>query len=180
MIRTGKVVGNSIGKNQDGDTDVRLLTVELSDGDDLQTVEYYDDGGRDYLPPNGAEVVVLDISPSHRIAIAVDDLQVQTLAAGEVEVYSLDTAGTAKAAKVKLDNDGVVTINDGEDFAVQFSALKGAFDKLKGDLNTFIGIFNGHTHVAPSGGGTTEGPSAPGVDSAADMSGAKIEGIKVP
>ena len=180
MIRTGKVVGNSIGKNQDGDTDVRLLTVELSDGDDIQTVEYYDDGGRDYLPPNGAEVVILDISPSHRIAIAVDDLQVPALPAGAVEIYSLDGAGTAKAAKVKLDNDSVVTINDGEDFAVQFSALETAFNQLKSDLNTFIGVYNSHTHVAPAGGGTTEGPSAPGVDSAADMSGAKIEGIKVP
>lgn len=180
MIRTGKVVGNSIGKNQDGDTDVRLLTVELSDGDDIQTVEYYDDGGRDYLPPNGAEVVILDISPSHRIAIAVDDLQVPALPAGAVEFYSLNAAGTAKAAKVKLDNAGVVTINDGEDFAVQFSALQTAFNQLKSDLNTLISTYNGHTHVAPSGGGATGAPSAPGVASSADMSGAKIEGIKVP
>jgi hypothetical protein len=180
MIRTGKVVGNSIGKNQDGDTDVRLLTVELSDGDDVQTVEYYDDGGRDYLPPNGAEVVILDISPAHRIAIAVDDLQVPALPAGALELYSLDAAGTAKAAKVKLDNDGVVTINDGEDFAVQFSALEAAFNQLKSDLNTLISTYNGHTHVAPAGGGATGAPSAPGVSSSADMSGAKIEGIKVP
>ena len=74
----------------------------------------------------------------------------------------------------------MTTFDDGEDFAVRFTALESAFNKLRGDLNTFIGIYNDHTHVAPSGGGTTDGPSAPGVDSAADVSGAKIEEIKVP
>lgn len=182
MITAGKVIGNTIGPNQDGDTDVRLLIVELSGSDDVQTVEYYDDGGRDYLPPDGAEVVVLDISPSHRVAVAVDDLQDSTVAKGELELYSLDAAGTTKAAKVKLDNDGVITVDDGTDFAVRFSALESAFNTLVSDLNTFIGVYNAHTHVAPAGGGATAAPVAPdlGVDSAADMSGAKIDEIKVP
>ena len=55
MIRTGKVLSSEVAANKDGDTDVRLLTVELSDSDDIQTIEYYDDGGGDYRPPGGAE-----------------------------------------------------------------------------------------------------------------------------
>jgi phage gp45-like len=182
MIRTGKVIGNTIGPNSGGDTDVRLLIVELSDGDDIQTVEYYDDGGRDYLPPDGAEVVVLDISPSHRVAVAVDDLQDSTVLKGELELYSLDAAGTTKAAKIKLDQAGVITVGDGTDFAVRFSVLEAEFNKLVGDLNALVGIYNGHTHVAPAGGGDTAAPVAPdlALDSEAEISGAKIDEIKVP
>lgn len=176
MIRTGKVIGNTIGPNSGGDTDVRLLIVELSDGDDIQTVEYYDDGGRDYLPPDGAEVVVLDISPSHRVAVAVDDLQDSTVLKGELELYSLDAAGTTKAAKIKLDQAGVITVGDGTDFAVRFSALETAFNTLVGDLNTFIGVFNLHAHT----GAGADPPASPGVASAAEISGAKIDEIKVP
>lgn len=180
MTITGKVLDSEIGPNGDGDTDVRILTVELADGDDVQTVEYYDDGGRDYLPPDGAEVVIVDVSAAHRVAVAVDDRQTPAVGKGEQELYSLEADGETKAAKIKLDQAGAITLNDGADFAVQFSALKEAFDKLVEDLNAFILVYNTHTHVAPVGGGATGVPSATGTDSAADMSGAKIEKIKVP
>ena len=176
MTITGKVLDSEIGPNGDGDTDVRILTVELADGDDVQTVEYYDDGGRDYLPPDGAEVVIVDVSSAHRVAVAVDDRQTPAVGKGEQELYSLEADGETKAAKIKLDQAGAITLNDGEDFAVQFSALKEAFDKLVEDLNAFIGVYNTHTHPM----GPTGVPSATGTDSAADMSGAKIEKIKVP
>lgn len=180
MTVTGKVLDSEVGPNKDGDSDVRMLKVELADGDDVQTVEYYDTGGRDYLPPDGAEIVIVDISPAYRVAVAVDDRQDPAVAKGEQELYSLDSTGETKAAKIKLSNDGEIIANDGEDFAVRYSELEIAFNQLRSDLNAFIGVYNAHTHVAPAGGGATGAPSAPGVDSAADVSGAKIEEIKVP
>jgi hypothetical protein len=175
MTVTGKVLDSEVGPNKDGDTDVRLLTVELADGDDIQTVEYYDCGGRDYLPPDGAEVVIVDISPSYRVAVAVDDRQDSVVAKGEQELYSLDEAGTAKAATIKLTNDAVIEMNGDTDFAVRYSELESAFNQLKQDLNAFILIYNTHSHSAFGGP-----PSATGLDSAADISGAKIDEIKVP
>lgn len=180
MTVTGKVLDSEVGPNRDGDTDVRTLTVELADGDDIQTVEYYDCGGRDYLPPDGAEVVIVDISPSYRVAVAVDDRQDSTVAKGEQELYSLDVAGTAKAATIKLTNDAIIEMNGDTDFAVRYSELESAFNQLKQDLNAFILVYNTHTHVAPVGGGATGVPSATGTDSAADITGAKVEEIKVP
>lgn len=180
MIRTGKVVGSEIKANKDGDTNVRILSVQLTDTDDVQTVEYYDDGGRDYRPPDGAEVVILDVSSSHRIAVAVDDLLVPAVGKGEMELYSTDTAGTAKAATVYLRNDGTIEILDSTDFAVRYSELKAGFDKLKADFNDFVTtVYNAHTHTSPAGGSTGV-PAALGGASTADISGAKIDEIKVP
>ena len=180
MIRTGKVLSSEVAANKDGDTDVRLLTVELSDSDDIQTIEYYDDGGRDYRPPDGAEVVVIDVSPSHRVAIAVDDLFESTVAKGEQELYSTDAAGTSKAATVYLKNDGTIEILDNTDFAVRYSILKSGFDKPKADFDTFVTtVYNVHTHTSPAGGSTGV-PAALGAASPADISGCKIDEIKVP
>lgn len=186
MIRTGKVVGSEIKANKDGDTDVRILSVQLTDTDDVQTVEYYDDGGRDYRPPDGAEVVILDVSSSHRIAVAVDDLLEPVVSKGEMELYSTDTAGTAKAATVYLKNDGAIEILDSTDFAVRYSELQAAFDELKADFNSLVSAFNAHEHLVPSGtdipGGTTTArvPPADAASSSADITGAKIDEIKVP
>lgn len=186
MIRTGRVLSSEIGANKDGDTSVRMLTVELSDGDDIQTVEYYDDGGTDYRPPDGAEVVVIDVSPSHRVAIAVDDLLTPTVNEGEKEIYSTDTAGTSKAATILLKNDGTIEILDNTDFAVRYSELETAFNELKSDLNDFVTLYNAHEHTVPPGtdaaGGTTSAhvPVTPASSSAADITGAKIDEIKVP
>lgn len=179
MIRTGRVLSSEIGANKDGDTSVRMLTVELSDGDDIQTVEYYDDGGTDYRPPDGAEVVVIDVSPSHRVAIAVDDLLTPTVNEGEKEIYSTDTAGTSKAATILLKNDGTIEILDNTDFAVRYSDLETAFNELKSDFNTFIGVFNAHIHPDPVSG-NTGAPTTTGSTSTADITGAKIDEIKVP
>lgn len=65
------------------------------------------------------------------------------------------------------------------DFAVAFTDMKAAFDQLKADLNSFINtIFNLHTHPAP--GGATGVPATLGTSSTADMSGAKVDKVKVP
>ena len=79
---------------------------------------------------------------------------------------------TAKQARIYLNKDGEIILNQGSDFAVRFSALETAFNQLKSD-------YDAHTHPyvdTPIGPSTTSA-TAP---STADISGAKIEEIMVP
>ena len=184
QIRTGKVIGSEIAANKDGDTDVRILTVQLTDSDDVQTVEYYDDGGRDYRPPDGAEVVVVDVSPSHRVVLAVDDLIDPEVAKGEILLYSVTTAGTTKAATIYFENDGTIQLNGTGDNAVRYAELELAFNQLKSDFNDLASAFDGHEHMVPAGtdalGGTTAtAPPLVGTSSTADITGAKIDEVEV-
>ena len=89
---------------------------------------------------------------------------------GAVKLYGTD-AGGAEQSSVLLDSDGTVTVNDGSDFAVRFSALEDAFNELKGK-------FNSHTHTGVTTGTGSTGTTA--TPSTADISSAKIEEIKVP
>lgn len=180
MIRTGKVLTSVIGANKDGDTNVRLLNVELTDSDDIQTIEYYDDGGCDYRPPDGAEVVVVDVTPSHRVAIAVDDLITPSVAKGEKLIYSVGSDGAEKAGYIYLKNGGNVELNGLGDHAVRYAELEIAFNELKGDLNAVIAALNSHEHITPAGNSTGKAPPyVPLVDSTADVSGAKIDEVEV-
>lgn len=73
----------------------------------------------------------------------------------------------------------VVEINGNTDFAVAYTDLKTAFDLLKTELNTFIAVYNAHSHAtAPVG--PVSPPSAPGVPATADMTAAQLPTIKVP
>lgn len=81
---------------------------------------------------------------------------------------NLEMKANTGSAKVELTPATEIILNSGSDFAVQFSALQTAFDELKD-------AYNGHDHVET--GGTTNPPLQ---QSAADISLAKIDSIKVP
>lgn len=91
------------------------------------------------------------------------------------------------AGKVIINTDVVeLAEKDAEDFAVAFDDMKEAFDKLKDDLNNFMTVFDGHIHTttATIGATPTLGVIAAtltkGTPSQADMSGAKVDKVKVP
>lgn len=65
-----------------------------------------------------------------------------------------------------------------EDYAVRYNELETAFNQLKQDLNTFISVFNAHTQ--PVSGGTAGAPSIPGVSSAAIVTPAKVDNVRLP
>jgi hypothetical protein len=80
---------------------------------------------------------------------------------------------------LELKTDGKLALNGDADNAVAYTDLKSAFDTLKTDLNNFITVYNAHNHpTAPPG--PVSVPSAPGVSSAADMSGAKVNEVQLP
>jgi hypothetical protein len=84
---------------------------------------------------------------------------------------------------INLKSDGTIELNGNADFAIAFTDMKASFDTLKTELNTFITVFNAHTHQyspGPSPPAPTAAPSTPGTPAAADMSGAKVDTVKLP
>jgi phage gp45-like len=171
--------------------------------------------GDDSVPNNGDRVIVVDLTPAYRVAVATEDSTIPESGKGEKELYSYNALGLKLArmkladdssieikndlATVKIEStgaitldgplasvnmavDGTIELNGNSDFAVSFTDLKTAFDQLKNDFNTFVNTkYNVHVHP-----GVTAGPASTavtltlGAPSAADMSAAKVESVKVP
>jgi len=89
---------------------------------------------------------------------------------GEVRIYSRDSGGNI-VALIHVKKDGIIEINGNADFAVRFSELETAFNQLKSDHDT-------HQHSGVDTGSGTSGPPVSG--STADISGAKVEEVKLP
>lgn len=182
-VHLGTVVGSEIKKNIDGENNTRILTCELSSADDVQQIELIQQNGEQNNPLDDVTVIVLEITKTWKIAVAIKDFVEPdaTLQRGEKIIYSLDSNNAIQAC-IRFKNDGTLVFNEGSDWAVQYTALKSAFDQLKSDLNTFIGIFNGHVHTSSctAGGTPTLVSTTSGSTSSADMSSAKIEDIQVP
>ena len=180
MVAIGKVTGREVRTNRDGSEDVILLQVEVSDSDDIQTVELHRGAGVDLNPPDGSIVSLVQAGNAWQIAATVNDnVTPDGLDEGDYQIYA--SASGSKTSKVHCENAGDVVINDGTDWAVQYTALKDAFDILVGDFNTLVFLYNAHVH--PVGVPNTTAPVAlftPPTGSAADMSGSKITTIKVP
>lgn len=162
-IRVGTVRGREIRKNRNGDDDVLLLQVEISEADDVQTVELMTHAGDESSPENGARVVLLQIGPAWVVALAADDLIAPGITPGERRVYSQD--GGARKATIYWRTDGQLELNGTGDFAVRFNALEVAFNQLKSDFDAHGGHFGGEVAPPPS---------------TADISGAKVDTVELP
>lgn len=160
--RIGKVTGREIRPNKNGGHDVLMLQVQITDVDDVQSVELVTHAGDESSPPDGATVILVQLGPAWVVALAADDLIPPDIAVGERRVYS--QANGDRKATVFWGADGQLELNGTGDFAVRFSALETAFNQLKSD-------FDGHT------GHSTGGTPPP---STADISGARIDTIEVP
>jgi hypothetical protein len=84
---------------------------------------------------------------------------------------NLEIKANTGSAKVELTPTTDIILNDGSDWAVQFSALQTAFNELKTAFNT-------HVHGGVVSGGASTLIASP--QSAADISASKINSIKVP
>lgn len=91
------------------------------------------------------------------------------------------------AGDLTAEADGTITTNatetvfqSGSDWAVQYTALKSAFDTLKNDFNNFVNItYNLHMHPTAAIGAPSV-PTVIGAASAADMSGSKVADVRMP
>lgn len=119
-MKLGRVISSEIGTNRDGEENVLLLQVEMSDPDDIQTVEYMQAAGVDYRPPPDTTVIVLGLGTAWQIAIAADDGIEPESAEGETEIYAVDPITGLKAGRVKCNTDGTAQAGaTGLDFVAQ-------------------------------------------------------------
>lgn len=162
-IQTGIIRGRKTEKNRDGIRDVLLLQVELTATDDVQTVELMQGSGDQYNPPDGSKVLVVSNGAAYKIAIAVDDLVALSIEIGERAIRAILDGEVKSSVLCKI--DGNLVLNEGADFAVQFTAMKTAFEQLVDDHNE-------HTHTAFN--------TPPAASSDADMSGAKVDKVRLP
>lgn len=189
-LRIGKVTGHEIRKNRDGVDDVCLLQVEVSDPDDIQTIEWYQASGVDSVPPINSLVAFLPAGRAWMIALGANDGIVPVSTPGDYKVYSsaggvikaflkLLSTGLARLEALIIEiissggieitatgiteiNGSVVELNGNTDFAVRFSVLSTAFNQLLADYNI-------HAH----GGAGTDTPSS------AAIAGAAVSDVKL-
>ena len=179
MIRIGIVTGRELKKNRDSGNDRLLLQVQITDADDIHTVEYMSPPGEDSNPPDGAKVLIVDIGRAYKVAIAVDDNVSPSMAEGEKKLYSISDG--AIASFINFLSSGIVEINGNNDFAVRFNEMQAAFDEFRDDFNQLVTDYTGHKHGGvQTGGGVTAVSDTPGTESTADISAAKVEEVKLP
>ena len=160
MVRTGTITGRTITTNRDGQNDRVMLQVQMTNPDDIQTVEYVGLPGQDENPINGSRVYIIEVGDSYKIGIAVDDGIAPGMDTGEKRLYSLSDAGAIQAF-IKLLKTGIIEVNGNADFAVRFNALNTALQSMLTALNADIVSAGGS-------GGTT-----------LDISGAKVDEVKL-
>lgn len=178
MIRTGIVTGRELKKNRDSENNRLLLQVQITDADDIHTVEYMSPPGEDSNPPDGTKVLIIDAGRAYKIAFAADDNIQPSMEEGEKKLYSISDG--AIAAFINFLQSGIIELNGNSDFAVRFSELETGFNQMKTDFNNFLTTaYNVHTHpTAPIG--PISIPSLPGSASTADISAAKVDEVKLP
>lgn len=108
---------------------------------------------------------------------------------GETILFSTDAEGNL-LSKLYLDKDGNFIFNDGEDFAVRYSALETAYNQLKSEVDQLITDTNqlkSHGHpvsVDPNTGTGATTAITPVIPvqqpSTGDITPSKVEEIKVP
>lgn len=180
-MEIGSIISSKIGKNQDGDKNVILLEVEISEEDDTDTIELQCAPGEDYKPPIGSRVFIEKVSDAYDVAIEVDD-RVEpdsTLKDGECEKYSIKDE--KRAAKIRWKENGELILNDGTDYAILFNEMKIAFDKLKSEVATLTTAVNVHAALAVTPFIPNHGLPAPVVvpPPTADMSSSKVEKVRI-
>ena len=165
MVRTGIITGREITTNRDGTNQRVMLQVQMSNPDDIQTVEYVSLPGQDENPINGSRVYIIEVANSYKIGIAVDDGVDPWGDPGEKRVYSTDAAGAIQAF-INLLKTGIIEINGNADFAVRFTALETQMQLMVTAINAaFATKLNG----AGAAGGIV-----------LDLSTAKVAEVKLP
>ena len=134
--------------------------------------------GVDSRPIKDVIAVVGDMGDNGKKTI-VGYLNVERKAdTGEIRIFSTDDNAVEKFY-IWLKKNGTCEIGGDQDNAVRYSKLEQAFNELKTDFNSFVAVFNTHTHSFV-GTGTVGTPQSSGQSSNADISPAKINEIKVP
>lgn len=155
----------------------------------IQTEIYknYIKSGYQVLPPGMDSVPIAD---DQGIIIMIDQTEGKTVSigvypdpqaeTGEVRFYSRDDDGIEQSF-LWIKKDGTIEINGSADNAVSFADLETALNNFKTSIDSAIaGSITGHVHPVTTAPGTT-GPGAGSAPSTSiDISGSKVDTVKLP
>jgi len=147
----GIITGREIAKNGDGEKERLILQVQFT-ADDVRPVEMVAQAGEDTNPADGCRVMVLEADKSYKIVVAVTDDLLPECEPGEKEIYSTDSPATAKLARIKLNKNSEIVINQGEDFAVRFSKLKEVVEEIQDIITALQDALSNWIPVPQDGG----------------------------
>jgi len=178
-VYTGKVKSSKIETNLDGKKDVRILEIEVTEPDDVQTIQQVLHVGNDNGIVVDSTAIILEISEAFKIAIAFDDGITPEMGEGSKKIYSQEN-GSIKAF-INLFSDGNIDLNGDADNVTAFQDMKDAFDSLKDTVQTMTTVFNTHKHTGVLAGGASTGtPASSQTPPTADMTNAKVDTVRVP
>lgn len=132
----GVVTGRRISKNRDGDKNVLILQVSLIENEDTRSIEIF--SSSDFNPANGTRVYICNVSDSYQVAVATSDGLTPECEPGEVEIYSTDNPVTAKQARIYLNKDGEIILNQGTKSAVNYVDLNTQLQLLVTAINSAL------------------------------------------
>lgn len=141
--KLGTIKGSEIRKNRDSNSNSRILNAEISSREDVQTVELINGQGEDFNPEDEDVVLIISLGDAYKIGLLIDDgiEPDASILPGEKEFYSKSSG--VKKAKLKLNKDSEVVLNDGVDFAVAFNKLKTEFNELQAKFNLHVHLLAG-------------------------------------
>lgn len=164
-VKTGIVTGSELKKNRNGQKTRLMLQVQMTNADDIQTVEYVPLPGTDANPIKGSRVYILTVDNSYKIAVAINDGVTPETDPGERHIYAVNDDGVIQSF-IKLLKTGVIRINGDADFAVRFDALDQALQLYVNQVNAALG-------------NKLDGAGTAGL-TALDISAAKVDNVKLP
>ena len=158
MTEVGTLVGQEIKTNRDGDRQVRILKVQITDDQDIQSSEKMSMPGEDSNPPDDSQVMILSLGDAWKLAIAINDgiTPASDLEKGEKEFYSSES-GVRKAV-LRLVKDGIIKMNGGgrqvarkNDPSLVDGSTDAAFITWIATVSTFInGLAPGTIPIIPT------------------------------
>lgn len=171
MIAT--VISTTIDDSKSGDGKVVSCECEMSEKEDIKTVEVVAGHGRMVFPKAGSKLIGMRLQSGYIVAVACDDGIEPDIEEGEHKIYSIGPDG-AVAASVLMKADGSIVLNDGTDYAILYSEMKKAFDDLANFVKNHI-----HTTTATVGIGSVGTISKPKAWVPISMSSAKCEKVRI-
>lgn len=142
---------------------------------DIRTPKEASPAGLDSCPIEDSRAIYIETSKKGSYAI-IGYLTTEKIAeVGETRLFSTDETGALKMW-LHLKNDGIAEFGGNTKHLTRFEELQSGFNTLKTDFNNLVTLYNSHIHPTPSGASSPT--VSVGTQSAADISGAKINEIK--
>lgn len=153
------VSGRTGDRNSNGRNDLKFIRTRsghllcFDDSDSNRAIELSDKEGRKLVIDSQKSSVLISDAAGNQIEISSDKIQLKNKSGAEIQIQG-DSANI-KASKISLSGSEIKI-----DAASKVELGEGASEALvKGQ--SFMSLFNSHTHVAPPMGGPTSPPMMP-------------------